>query len=136
MKKNAFTLLELLVVIGIIGILVALATVSYSTTQEAGRDARRKQDLVSMQNSLEQYYSSEGYAYPAGSCNMAEVDYMKSSWPVDPENSGVYVYSQLCSATDYCICARMERANSGNASNTSCDFSGTPKDYYCVGNLQ
>jgi len=58
MKKNAFTLLELLVVIGIIGILVALATVSYTATQAAARDSRRKQDMVAMQNALEQYYSS------------------------------------------------------------------------------
>lgn len=56
-KKNAFTLLEMLVVIGIIGVLVGLATTSYSTAQKKARDAKRKSDLKSVQNCLEQYYS-------------------------------------------------------------------------------
>jgi prepilin-type N-terminal cleavage/methylation domain-containing protein len=138
MKKNAFTLLELLVVIGIIGILVALATVSYSKTQAAGRDSRRKQDLVAIQNALEQYYSAEGYKYPAATCNEAENNYLKSTWPTDPDGTAPYVYSERCSTTQYCVCALLERAGSGNANSANsvtCDFGGN-KDYYCVGNLQ
>ncbi|NCO89124.1 type II secretion system protein, partial [Candidatus Roizmanbacteria bacterium] len=40
--KKAFTLLEILVVIGIISIMVAMGTASYSTAQKKARDAKRK----------------------------------------------------------------------------------------------
>jgi prepilin-type N-terminal cleavage/methylation domain-containing protein len=134
MKQKGFTLLELLVVIGIIGILVALATVSYSATQRSGRDSRRKQDMIAMQNSLEQYYSENSYKYPV-TCSDAETQ-MKSAWPQDPDNTGLYVYSEVCAETTYCICALMEKEGSGNSSDASCAFSNDTKNYYCVGNLQ
>ncbi|HOX95887.1 MAG TPA: prepilin-type N-terminal cleavage/methylation domain-containing protein [Candidatus Woesebacteria bacterium] len=137
MKKNAFTLLELLVVIGIIGILVALATVSYSATQSSGRDSRRKQDLVSIQNALEQYYSENQFSYPDNACtssNTLLTKYLKSSWPVDPQTNTTYTAS-TCETTGYCVCATMEKSGSGN-SGASCDWNNETKGYYCVANLQ
>lgn len=130
MKNKGFTLLELLIVIGIIGVLVALATVSYSATQKAGRDSRRKQDMVAIQNALEQYYSATAYVYP-GTCSTAAVSYMKSPWPTDPDGSAYP--KQTCSADSYCVCALLEKTGSGNSDN-ACGFAGG--DYYCVGNLQ
>lgn len=62
--QSAFTLLELLVVIGIISILVSLGAISYSTAQKKARDAKRKSDVKAIQSSLEQYYSVCGYQYP------------------------------------------------------------------------
>ena len=61
--KSAFTLLELLVVIGIISVLVAIGTVSYSTAQKKARDAKRQADLHAFQNALEQCYSISSYSY-------------------------------------------------------------------------
>ena len=63
--KKGFTLLEMLVVIGIIAILVSLGFASYSTVQKKARDAKRKGDLSAMQKVLEQCYSLNSYSYPA-----------------------------------------------------------------------
>ena len=133
MKKNGFTLLELLVVIGIIGILVALATVSYSSAQRQGRDARRKQDMTAIQNAMEQYYSDpiNNFSYPPN-CSDA-VAYMKSTWPIDPGTGSSYPI-MLCNATSYCICAALDQTTVASYG-PSCIGSG-PTGYYCVGNLQ
>ena len=63
--KKSFTLLEMLVVIGIIAILVSMGFVSYSTVQKKARDAKRKGDLSAMQKVLEQCYALNSYSYPA-----------------------------------------------------------------------
>ena len=135
--KNAFTLLELLVVIGIIGILVALATVSYSATQKSGRDSRRKRDLGAMQSALEQYYSdpANSYKYPE-TCSTAST-YLKGAWPEDPINDATYRYVEFTSCattTGYCICALMEKDTSGNSA-AGCSWAAG-KTHYCVANLQ
>lgn len=78
---RGFTLLELLVVIGIIGIIMALATVAYSTTQKSGRNSRRKQDMIAIQNSLEQYYAANSYVYPVTDCTLAGT-YLKTLGPL------------------------------------------------------
>lgn len=138
MKKNkGFTLLELLVVIGIIALLVSVATVSYSAAQLRTRDARRKADLNAMKDALEQYYSANGFAYPA-TCGTAATDFLKGSWPVDP---GTYTYKESCVAgppTTYCICAKLEVVTAGNSSSDACTWTSNPagSTHYCVGNLQ
>ena len=64
-----FTLMELLVVISIIAILVTIGLSSFATAQKKGRDARRKGDLTSLSNALEQYYSVCGFLYPTPAGN-------------------------------------------------------------------
>ena len=51
--KAGFTLIELLVVISIIGILAALVTVSFTSSQRQARDVQRKSDLAQYRNALE-----------------------------------------------------------------------------------
>ena len=110
-KKLSFTLLEMLVVIGIIGILIGIGTVSYSTAQRKARDAKRKQDLKSVQNCLEQYYSyNNNFRYPNYS-NWPSVFNCGSSTltaPSDPRNSFPYVYTISSSSDAYTICATLE----------------------------
>jgi len=61
--KKGFTLIELLVVISIIGILISLGAVSFTTAQKKSRDTRRKSDMKQIQTALEQCYSLQA-SYP------------------------------------------------------------------------
>jgi prepilin-type N-terminal cleavage/methylation domain-containing protein len=138
MKNKGFTLLELLVVIGIIGVLVALGTVAYSSAQVGGRNARRKQDLVAIQNALELYYSENSFSYPTdGTCKLAAAN-MKSSWPIDPNTDEDYsVKTNTCDGTTYCICANLEPTGAATSGNSGADCAWTTaKTHYCIGSLQ
>lgn len=109
-NKRAFTLLELLVVLGIIAILVGLGTASFSTSQKKARDAKRKGDLNSIQTSLEQYYSTCGFQYPLPNgaavptivCASPSVAIM-TNVPTDPKSGVSYIMTGTTST--YTICA-------------------------------
>jgi len=62
--KNGFTLVELLVAVGIIGLLASISMVSFNGIRGKARDAKRISDIKEVQNALEIYYSSTGY-YPS-----------------------------------------------------------------------
>lgn len=55
MSKSAFTLVELLVVVAIIGILSTLSVVSFNSARQKSRDTRRVSDIRQIQTALEMY---------------------------------------------------------------------------------
>ena len=135
--QRGFTLFELLVSVSIIGIMVALAVVSYSTAQRKARDARRIRDMKAIQTAAEQYYSLSNYSYPASTeYDAGDIwvvgtgETVLASFPSDPRG-GTYSYG--CSgggSSLYCCCVQMENDLAGN-SNDSCGF-GTVTTHFCV----
>jgi len=136
--KKGFTLLELLVVISIIGILMTLGVVAFSTAQKKGRDAKRRGDVKAMQSAFEQYYSaSTNSSYGVGCASMASTAYFPSgALPVDPKTGDDYDCDS--SATGYCVCATLEDLTGGNANGragVACTYAAAGTDY-CLSNLQ
>jgi len=65
--KQAFTLVEILVALSIIGILVGFGTVAFDNALEKGRDSRRKSDLATIKLALTLYFEDyHQYPAPAG----------------------------------------------------------------------
>lgn len=116
-KKIGFTLLEMLVVIGIIAVLIGMGAVSYSTAQKKARDAKRKDDLKTIQNALEQYYSICGFQYPTPVnnkfnsiiCTSPTVAILPTV-PVDPKTITPYPCNS-CTSSSYSLCATLETEN-------------------------
>ena len=141
MKKIfGFTLLEMLVVIGIIAVLVGFGAVSYSTTQKKARDAKRELDIDSIKNAMEQYYSLCNGAYPiadygkvpvtiealiADGCNSDTM--ISSSLPLDPKIGDRYDYNDSDPSIPFSICATTD--------NGTTNLMEAETSTYCV-NLQ
>ncbi|MEA3368792.1 MAG: prepilin-type N-terminal cleavage/methylation domain-containing protein [Candidatus Ratteibacteria bacterium] len=61
--KRGFTLIELMIAVGIIGLLLTMAIPNYYNSIKKGRDAQRKQDIHNIQTILALYYADKG-EYP------------------------------------------------------------------------
>lgn len=110
--RGGFTLLELLIVVGLMVILLGLGAVSYSTTQKKSRDLRRKTDLKAIHDAYEQYYSLCGFKYPtpAGNnvpntiiCTSPSTAIMPTV-PLDPKTTPYICNSSDCTGSSYKLC--------------------------------
>jgi prepilin-type N-terminal cleavage/methylation domain-containing protein len=101
MKKTfnlGFTLIELLVVISLIGILSALALVSFTGAQKQARDSQRKSDLKQYQTAVESFANKNNGFYPAR----------------NDEPEGVSFVSIICSLVELTSCTEDPRYTSDN----------------------
>lgn len=107
-KKNrtAFTLIEMLVVISLIGILAGVALVSFTSIQKQARDTTRKSDLKQYQTAFENYASKNNGVYPiyavattipasGGLCTPLNI----GTCFLDPKNVSPYLYRYISDAS-------------------------------------
>lgn len=131
--RKGFTLFELLVSISIIGILVAIATVSYSNAQKKARDARRMEDMGNIQKAAEMYYSANSYNYPANSSGFGT---SLQVFPTDPKTGTATPYTYTNTGSGYCACATLD-SPTGNSNVADCTaFVAGTGTLYCVKNQQ
>jgi len=102
---KAFTLIELLIVITIIGILAVALVPRISQGPARARDVARKADLQNISNALELLYSDTG-SYPTA---LSSITNYMSAVPNDPSTSASYTYTKI-SNSSYIIAAQLETA--------------------------
>lgn len=124
-----FTLIELMIAVAILGIISSIGFVSYSSSQIAARDGKRKQDLNSIATALNLYYQTNK-RYPCSGNNIWITSINGGNWigdvegasaspvgcsdsvkplnsnyinamPVDPKNTGVVGGYPWSAATNY-----------------------------------
>lgn len=93
LNRKAFTLVELMVVITIIGLLSASIIVVLNSSRTSGRDAKRLSDIKSYQTGLEIYKDRKG-SYPSNLGDL-KTEGVITTLPLDPLNTGTYVYSYV-----------------------------------------
>ena len=129
-RQPGFTLIELIVVIGLVVILAGLAAVSYTAVQQKGRDAQRKNDLNQIKIALTTYYNAQvpvSYVASSGATPPAQItidnstdalslalkpNFLKTV-PIDPINvtPNVYKYQSYLTGsvnTDFKLFATLE----------------------------
>jgi len=137
-SRSGFTLMEILIVVGLIGILLAIAAVSYSSAQKKSRDSRRMSDLQGIRNAMEQYYADHSGVYPTAVAELTSTStYLPSGWPKDPKTGTAYS-GVTFPTSGFCVCVDLEGTTTGgNSSNATCGFTAAgDKGYYCVANQQ
>ena len=124
MKQKAFTLVELLIVMSIIGVLAAIGLGSFTTAQMRGRDAERKSDLKQISHSLELYYGDHN-SYPASITFGAVLTDGKTTYfkilPQDPTNGQSYTYTLVNGSNQkYKLFAHLENAQDKDCIDNNC----------------
>lgn len=128
-NKNAFSLIELLVVISIMAILAGIGYISFRTARATARDGRRLADLKNIQTAVETYAADNNGRIPCAGSPMSYKStnenyrwdtlsellkeyYSAAYLPVDPQTgSTTYYYEYKCNENDqiYALRAKMER---------------------------
>ena len=100
-KKNAFTLVEILIVVVILGILAAVVTPQFAGASEAAQEETTRHELQKLRRAIEIYMTRNGNALPnvvAGDGTWGEIvqpgEYLsgppQNSWVGGP-NAGVII---------------------------------------------
>ncbi len=135
MKKNGFTLIEILIVVAIIGLLSTMGLMAFQKSLQRSRDARRISEIKALQGAAEQYYADQlPNAYPVTNDCANLDDYVQGFNGVYEGPRGDDYVCQF-GGTSYCISADLE----GDNGNCDAACGGVPgmggSGFFCVNNL-
>jgi general secretion pathway protein G len=80
--QKAFTLIEMLVVMSVIGLLLAITAPRYSEHVDRAREAVLRQNLASLRDAIDKFYADRA-RYPADLQELVQMRYLRQA-PLDP----------------------------------------------------
>jgi prepilin-type N-terminal cleavage/methylation domain-containing protein len=147
--SRAFTLVELLVVIAVIGLLSTIAVVSLSTSRIKARDAKRIADLKQISTAVELYISANGHLptyhsdYPTSWCTyiwhpsypefITDIAPFMPNVPTDPKTphqGSDYFFRNFDGFGKYALCGNLEQDTGKSYDYSSC--TGSVPYNYCI----
>lgn len=147
--KKAFTLIEMLIVMAIMGILTAITVGQFQTAKKKANDTARKGDLNSVAKALQMYFTDYGRLPDANATGQIVMNGVAIPWGGEFKDSAGYIYMkqlpvenkvgvpQYCYKTNASNKAYALFANLENGMDSQCDRdkNGTPDvTYDCGGN--
>lgn len=81
-SQRAFTLIEMLVVMAVLGLLLAISAPRYAEHVDRARDAVLKQNLASARDAIDKFYADRS-RYPADFKELVQQRYLRQV-PLDP----------------------------------------------------
>jgi prepilin-type N-terminal cleavage/methylation domain-containing protein len=146
--SKAFTLIEVMIAVAIIGILTTVLLFSSSSSRAKARDTRRISDANQIRIALEGYFEQStmgSQTYPTSIYSLTNSlisTGLMAAVPRDPKTGNQYVYNaygslatrSFCNGTSipcksYCLVVHLEQNNPIRLGNTACSAS-TPADTY------
>jgi len=119
-NDEGFTLIELLVVVVIIGVLVAIAVPVYLNYRKGAADKSAQSDVRGAISAVEQFYTSNGNAYPATIANVSGATTITlaaigtgSAGTITLSDKTNLGYNKAASGLSYVICG----TNTGGSTN-------------------
>ncbi|MEK7110467.1 MAG: type II secretion system protein [Patescibacteria group bacterium] len=141
--RSAFTLIEMLIVIAVIGILASVVLVGLGPIQRQARDSRRISALRQVQTALELYFTRNGQypdtqAWPELQAALKGAGIGVTNVPNDPRTNSNYFYGS--DNISYVVGATFEdNGNSalkndvdGTIYGVDCGLAGSDDTVYCV----
>lgn len=145
MKNTGFTLLEVLVATTILGILMAIVTVSFQAANRNARDTKRQADLEEIKGAVERYRLEQSdYPLEAGQSQTTLSSFLSDLQPeyiqkeyedpyVAAGNAYYYEYRNVgASACNYVLIAQMEVESHGQTCPSSCTGVTNDSNDYCI----
>lgn len=140
MKRQGFTVVELLIVIVVVGILAAITIVAYSGIQRRAGENSVQADLRNIGQSIEVYATLNDGIYPAG----ADADAVRAvlaTISIKPSkgayltngSSGNFLYINNNSGADFALVAKTKAGNSFYYSSRTKSVQGYSRDFVHYG---
>jgi prepilin-type N-terminal cleavage/methylation domain-containing protein len=125
LRRQGFTMIELLVSLVIVSLLATLGVVGFQRTQQRTRDAQRKHDLQDIKIAFEDYYNDNG-CYPAegslDACGDGSLAPYLKQIPCDTQTNQPYGYVPLANACQgYRLYTELEVTDDEDIVNAGCD---------------